>query len=47
MELKRELLNNARHLADMKEDKHKLESNHTLSITKNDYDRFKMEILQK
>lgn len=40
MELKRELLYKERNLADVKEEKNKLQMNHTLSITKNDYNRF-------
>jgi len=47
MDLKRQLLETERKVADSREEKHKLEYNHTQQITKNDYNKFEIEILQK
>ena len=47
MELKKERLEAERNLGDVREEKHKLEFNHTQQITKNDYNRFEIEIMQK
>lgn len=47
MELKRIQLQTERSLADFREEKHKLEYHHTQQITKNDYNRFEIEIMHK
>ncbi|KAL4443117.1 hypothetical protein ABPG74_002184 [Tetrahymena malaccensis] len=47
MELKKIQLETERSLADVREEKHKLEYNHSQQITKNDYNRFEIEILHK
>ncbi|KAL4488453.1 hypothetical protein ABPG72_013021 [Tetrahymena utriculariae] len=47
MELKKIQLETERSLADVREEKHKLEYNHSQQITKNDYNKFEIEILHK